>query len=754
MGVFSTTLQLRNTVADEVKAARQSGIITTLSDGDTIVIFNPANGKALSTEYTGFYNQGTDVKLADGKLTGYTKKDIWTVGVNADGTYTFSTADGDKLSMDTSYTSTPLNKVNDTWKVVPAKTADCFYVDNATRTDNYRLQWFARKNNWSAYTGTGPNFEVQFYLVTDSGEEPSGGLPAAGAQVVLYNQSAKAVLASQIGTAESPSIGKAAATVDGGKATCANGAVVFTVEKNGEYYRFKNEAYGYLCSNGTGNNAFYSRTASNDADWKVRTCSGGVGGFELESRTAKFNNTHSQWLEYYADSFKSYSMYSKDGKLDYTIYSFYFYPVADGTALTKGVVNLPAVVINTVPDAFVDTDYTLAFTVDAPFGVEGAMTAKLGGTALTYLLTRNVTKMLSVLMVDFSCALKLAIPIAVLSAMRESSGHHISVKGGRFLEAVAKADTIVFDKTGTLTYATPTVAAVIPFGGHDEAEMLRLAACLEEHYPHSMANAVVAEAKRHGLTHEEYHSQVQYVVAHGISSMVEGKKVIIGSAHFVFEDEGCRIPAGEQPKFDALPAAYSHLYLCIDGELAAVICIHDPLRREAREAVRALHESGFANVVMMTGDNRRTAEAVAAEVGVDAVYAEVLPEDKAAFIRQEKAKGHTVIMVGDGVNDSPALSQADAGIAISTGAAIAREIADITVSSEDLFALVTLRRLGEALMERIHGSYRFIVGFNLTLIVLGVAGVLPPTTSALLHNGSTLGISLRNMTDLLDENKS
>ena len=378
----------------------------------------------------------------------------------------------------------------------------------------------------------------------------------------------------------------------------------------------------------------------------------------------------------------------------------------------------------------------------------------LGGTAVTYLLTRDVTKMLAVLMVDFSCALKLAIPVAVLSAMRESSGHHISVKGGRFLEAVAKADTIVFDKTGTLTYATPKVARIVPFGGHREGDMLRLAACLEEHYPHSMANAVVEEAKRRGLTHEEYHSQVQYVVAHGISSVVEGKKVIIGSAHFVFEDEGCRIPEGEQAKFDTLPAAYSHLYLCIDGELAAVICIHDPLRREAREAVRALHESGFTNVVMMTGDNRRTAEAVAAEVGVDAVYAEVLPEDKAAFIRQEKAKGHTVIMVGDGVNDSPALSEADAGIAISTGAAIAREIADITVSSENLFALVTLRRLGEALMERIHGSYRFIVGFNLTLIALGVAGVLPPATSALLHNGSTLGISLRNMTDLLDDEEN
>ncbi|MEE0204369.1 MAG: heavy metal translocating P-type ATPase [Oscillospiraceae bacterium] len=378
----------------------------------------------------------------------------------------------------------------------------------------------------------------------------------------------------------------------------------------------------------------------------------------------------------------------------------------------------------------------------------------LGGTALTYLLTRNVTKMLAVLMVDFSCALKLAIPIAVLSAMRESSGHHISVKGGRFLEAVAEADTIVFDKTGTLTYAMPKVAQIVPFGGQDETEMLRLAACLEEHYPHSMANAVVEEAKRRGLTHEEYHSQVQYVVAHGISSMVEDKKVIIGSAHFVFEDEGCRIPDGEQEKFDGISASYSHLYLCIDGTLAAVICIHDPLRREARDAVKALHDCGFRNVVMMTGDNRRTAEAVAAEVGVDAVYAEVLPEDKATFIRQEKEKGHTVIMVGDGVNDSPALSEADAGIAISTGAAIAREIADITIASEDLFELVTLRQLSKALMKRIHGSYRFIVGFNLSLIALGVAGILPPTTSALLHNGSTLGISLKNMTNLLPEDET
>ena len=375
----------------------------------------------------------------------------------------------------------------------------------------------------------------------------------------------------------------------------------------------------------------------------------------------------------------------------------------------------------------------------------------LGGTALTYLLTRNITKTLAVLMVDFSCALKLAIPIAVLSAMRESSGHRISVKGGRFLEAVAKADTIVFDKTGTLTYATPKVAQIVTFGGHSEPDMLRLAACLEEHYPQSMANAVVEEAKVRGLSHEEYHSQVQYVVAHGISSMVEGRKVLIGSAHFVFEDEGCRVPAGEEEKFDTLPEEYSHLYLCIAGELAAVICIFDPLRREARDAVQALHDCGIRKVVMMTGDNRRTAEAVARQVGVDAVFAEVLPEDKAAFIREEKAKGHTVIMVGDGVNDSPALSEADAGIAISTGAAIAREIADITIASEDLFELVTLRRLGEALMARIHRNYRFIVGFNFSLIVLGVAGVLPPTTSALLHNMSTLGISLKSMTDLLPD---
>ena len=378
----------------------------------------------------------------------------------------------------------------------------------------------------------------------------------------------------------------------------------------------------------------------------------------------------------------------------------------------------------------------------------------LGGTALTYLLTRNVTKTLAVLMVDFSCALKLSMPIAVLSAMRESSACHISVKGGRFLEAMAQADTIVFDKTGTLTHAMPTVAQVVPFGGHEESEMLRLAACLEEHYPHSMANAVVEEARRRGLTHEEYHSQVQYVVAHGISSMVDDKKVLIGSAHFVFEDEGCRIPEGGQAAFDALPAKYSHLYLCVAGELAAVICIHDPLRQEARAAIEALHGCGISKIVMMTGDNRTTAESVAAEVGVDAVFAEVLPEDKASFIRSEKAAGRTVVMIGDGVNDSPALSEADVGIAISTGAAIAREIADITIASEDLFALVTLRRLSEALMARIHRNYRFIVGFNFSLIVLGVAGILPPTTSALLHNMSTLGISLKSMTDLLPDGKS
>ena len=373
----------------------------------------------------------------------------------------------------------------------------------------------------------------------------------------------------------------------------------------------------------------------------------------------------------------------------------------------------------------------------------------LGGTALTYLITRNVTKTLAVLMVDFSCALKLAMPIAVLSAMRESAQFHISVKGGRFLENMAKADTIVFDKTGTLTYATPTVAQIVPFGGRSAPEMLRLAACLEEHYPHSIANAVVAEAKKRGLDHQEYHSQVQYIVAHGISSMVDGHKVIIGSAHFVFEDEHCVVPEEERDRFDALDPSYSHLYLCIGGSLAAVLCISDPLRAEAPEAIKALHDSGITNVVMMTGDNHRTAQAVAKAVGVDEVHAEVLPEDKADFIRQAREQGHVVIMVGDGVNDSPALSEADVGIAISTGAAIAQEIADITVSSEDLMALVTLRKLSCALMDRIHANYRFIIGFNCGLIGLGLAGILPPTTSALLHNTSTLAISMKSMTNLL-----
>ena len=372
------------------------------------------------------------------------------------------------------------------------------------------------------------------------------------------------------------------------------------------------------------------------------------------------------------------------------------------------------------------------------------------GTGLTWLLTRNVTKMLSVLMVDFSCALKLSMPIAVLSAMREGHTYNLSIKGGRFLEAVAKADTVVFDKTGTLTYASPRVAQVVTFGGRNENEMLRLAACLEEHYPHSMANAVVNEAKARGLDHEEYHSRVEYVVAHGISSSVNGEKVIIGSAHFAFEDEGCAIPAGEEEKFASLPAEYSQLYLCISGELAAVICVSDPLRAEAAEVIRALHACGITRTVMMTGDNRATAAAVAKQVGVDDFRAEVLPQDKADYIRQARAEGHTVIMIGDGVNDSPALSEADVGIAINTGAAIAREIADITVSSESLWELVTLRRLSAALMARIDRNYRTIVGFNLGLILLGVAGILPPTTSAFLHNASTLAISLKSMTNLLE----
>ena len=373
----------------------------------------------------------------------------------------------------------------------------------------------------------------------------------------------------------------------------------------------------------------------------------------------------------------------------------------------------------------------------------------LGGTVLTYLLTRNVTKTLAVLMVDFSCALKLSMPIAVLSAMRESSQYHISVKGGRFLEAVAKADTIVFDKTGTLTYAAPKVEKVVAFGGYEEKEMLRLAACLEEHYPHSLANAVVEAAEKQGLSHEEYHSKVEYVVAHGISSTVDGKKVIIGSYHFVFEDEHCVIPAGEEGKFQALPSEYTQLYLAFSGVLVAVICISDPLREEAKDAIAALHDCGIKKVVMMTGDNKKTAAAVAAAVGIDEFHAEVLPEDKASFVRAEHDAGRCVIMIGDGVNDTPALSEADVGIAINTGAAIAKEIADITIASEDLFELVTLRKLSEALMDRIHHNYRFIVGFNFMLILLGVGGVIQPTTSALFHNMSTLGVGLKSMTNLL-----
>jgi len=373
----------------------------------------------------------------------------------------------------------------------------------------------------------------------------------------------------------------------------------------------------------------------------------------------------------------------------------------------------------------------------------------LAGTILTWLITKNAQRALSILMVDFSCALKLSMPLAVLSAMREASLHHISVKGGVFLENVSEADTIVFDKTGTLTHAVPTVAKVVPFGDHDPQEMLRVAACLEEHYPHSMARAVVEAAKAGPSHEEEMHSTVEYVVAHGISSRVDGKRVIIGSRHFVFEDEKCTIPRGEKRKFNALPAEYSHLYLAVDGKLAAVICIEDPIRKEAPEVVRLLHESGIRKVVMMTGDSRHTAEAVAARLGLDEVHAEVLPEHKAAFIEAEHAAGRKVIMIGDGVNDAPALSAADVGIAISDGAAIAREVADITISEDDLYSLVTLRHLSTALMRRIRYNYRFIMSFNSALIALGVAGILPPATSALLHNTSTIAISLKSMTDLL-----
>lgn len=371
------------------------------------------------------------------------------------------------------------------------------------------------------------------------------------------------------------------------------------------------------------------------------------------------------------------------------------------------------------------------------------------GTGLTWLLTRNVTKAMAVLMVDFSCALKLAMPVSVLSAIREASTFQVTVKGGKYLEAVAEAETIVFDKTGTLTKAQPTVVDVVSFNGDDCDELLRIAACLEEHFPHSMAKAVVEAASRRNLGHEEMHSRVEYLVAHGISSTIEGKRVIIGSHHFVFEDERCTIPEGMQERFDGLPAACSHLYMAIEGKLAAVICIEDPLREEARGAIVALREAGIRKVVMMTGDSERTARAIAGAVGVDEYYSEVLPEDKAKFVEAEKRAGHKVIMIGDGVNDSPALSAADAGIAVSDGAEIAREIADITVGADDLYQIVTLKRISNKLMRRIHGNYKMIVGINTALILLGAGGILQPTTSALLHNTSTLAITLKSMENLL-----
>ena len=376
------------------------------------------------------------------------------------------------------------------------------------------------------------------------------------------------------------------------------------------------------------------------------------------------------------------------------------------------------------------------------------------GTGIVGLVTRNVTKALSVLMVDFSCALKLAMPIAVLSAIREAGQHGITVKGGKYLEAVAEADTIVFDKTGTLTKAKPTVTEVVIFGDYPEDEALRIAACLEEHFPHSMAKAVVDAAKKRKLYHEEMHSKVEYIVAHGISSYIEDKKVVIGSSHFVFEDEGCRIRPEMQERFDALPSEYSHLYLAIDGELTAVICIEDPLREEAADMVRMLKAEGLKKVVMMTGDSERTAASIARRVGVDEYYSEVLPEDKARFVEKEKEAGKKVVMIGDGINDSPALSAADAGIAISDGAEIAREIADITIAADDLRVIVTLKRLANAMMKRIQSNYRGIVGINSGLIALGVGGGIQPTTSALLHNTSTLAISLKSMQDLLPENKT
>ena len=375
----------------------------------------------------------------------------------------------------------------------------------------------------------------------------------------------------------------------------------------------------------------------------------------------------------------------------------------------------------------------------------------LGATGLTYLLTRNVTKAMSILMVDFCCALKLAMPISVLSAIREASLYNVTVKGGKFLEAVAEADTIVFDKTGTLTKAHPTVVDVVNFNDeYSSDDMLRVAACLEEHFPHSMAKAVVDAASKKGLSHEEMHTKVEYIVAHGIATSINGKRTVIGSYHFVFEDEKCVVPAGKEQLFESLPLYYSHLYLAVEGMLSAVICIEDPLRDEAAAVVTSLKKAGISKVVMMTGDSERTASVIAKKVGVDEYYAEVLPEDKAAFVEREKAKGRKVIMIGDGINDSPALSAANVGIAISDGAEIAREIADITVDSDDLYQIVTLKYISNALMKRIKSNYRKIVGFNSGLIALGVAGVLPPTTTALLHNGSTILISVNSMKNLLE----
>lgn len=373
----------------------------------------------------------------------------------------------------------------------------------------------------------------------------------------------------------------------------------------------------------------------------------------------------------------------------------------------------------------------------------------LGGTALTYLLTRNTTKALSVLMVDFSCALKLAMPISVLSAIREASLYHMTVKGGKYLEAVAEADTIVFDKTGTLTKAKPSVAEVVSFDGREPDELLRIAACMEEHFPHSMAKAVVQAAEEKGLAHEEMHSKVEYIVAHGISTTINGKRAVIGSSHFVFEDEKCTIPEGKEELFEKLLVEYTHLYLAIENKLAAVICIEDPLREEAEAVITSLRKAGLSKIVMMTGDSERTAHAIAERVGVDEYYSEVLPEDKAAFVEKEKAAGRKAIMIGDGINDSPALSAADVGIAISDGAEIAREIADITISADDLYQIVTLKLISDALMKKISKNYKQIVGFNTGLIALGIAGVIQPATSALLHNTSTLVISLKSMQNLL-----